>query len=411
MLPTPTPTPAILAAGAVALSALVLCAMYTPRRAEYIAHKTLARVTACLNPQGAALSQLLEERARANTRLVKAFNLTNTFVSGEESIHSSFVNQARGLLKQANRNGWRQFRDLSTQAVQVELSELEEGGAVPYDRFVQAVCLRVILVGLLGVDAAVDSFSSTDINIVTANINLLWSLSKTSKHVPPHLLPQLTLSLRNLVPDTEKYPNPVDFVIPAWETLWRVIAIAIAYSCQEEEMVEAFSALYNKPDITTFNEGSGGVSIRSIIAETMRLHPPSKRIGRLTSRPSVPHPPTLLGRLLERVRPALRQESAEVHTLQVSEDIWGPDAADFKPSRFPSSSARASERTSADQAHQLLFGSTPLRCIGASWAPVAAGVISSAIVSLLLEQEEGYLTRGSKIGGRVGWDDWFVRRV
>ncbi|KAF6758610.1 hypothetical protein DFP72DRAFT_176992 [Ephemerocybe angulata] len=396
----------------VAALSVFLCSVLKSRGDISIAHSNLDSIRACLSGEGSTIGQLLQERSRANTRLLKAFRLSNTFVSGDEEVHSTFVTHAKGLLKDANKVGWRRFRDLATRAIEHEFESLDHG-ATHFDVFIQSVCLRVILVGLLGVDASVESFAQDDIATVTSHINDLWSLSKQPQDIPSHLLPDLSASLRRLVPDADRYPNPVDFVIPSWETLWRVVAIAVAHSSHDKEMSEAMSRLYARPDIKTFNSEGSGVSPKNIVDETMRMYPPSKHIGRMKFRPFARILPSFLVRFIDTfTSDVVRQNfSADVNGVQQSVAIWGEDANKFKPSRFTNTGSSSLSKEQRD-AHSYVFGGGPLRCIGASWAPVAAAVMCSAVLSLTgNDQEEVRIVRGETIGSRSGWGDWFVEKI
>ncbi|RXW16122.1 hypothetical protein EST38_g9735 [Candolleomyces aberdarensis] len=394
---------------AVTVLSLLLCAMDVLRNTS-IAHSTLDSIRSCLSPPGATTGQLLTERSMANMRLVKAFNLSNTFVSNNTSTHSTFVTQAHALLKRSNRLGWLHFRDLSMQAVRVELSELNSRTQIPYDVFIQCATLRVILIGLLGVDASVESFAREDVVKVTSHINRLWALSKKPESIPLHLLPQLNDALRRLIPDTQAYPNPVDFVIPAWETLWRVVAIAVAYSHQDEGMLDAFLSLYRTPSVKTFAGHGARLSPKNIVDETMRLHPPSKRIGRMKTRPFCQYLPSTILELLQRIIPnrITQKESADVAKIQQCADIWGSGAGQFDPSRFLCSAEPTKEQFDT---LKYVFGGGPFRCIGASWAPVAVGVICSAVLTTIDGRDDLRIVQGAEIGGRDGWNEWYIERV
>ena len=410
----PTSTPIIIAALAGAFLFSLLYATVTPRNV-IVSHKKEDSIRSCLSPPGAPIGLLLEERAKANARLVKAFGLSNTFVEEDEGVHAGFVGKAKELLKEATRRGWGDFRDLARQAVRHELSEVLSGGTarVEFDALVQGVCLRVVLVGLLGVEASVESFAKEDVVKAASHINLLWALSKKPGQTPPHLLPELRVVLRRLVPDTEKYPNPVDFVIPAWETLWRVVAGAVAHAHEDDGMMEALEGLYERPGRQSFDSTSqGGVAVRNIINETMRVYPPSKHIGRARRRQCAMHLPSFVTKIIDLVSPAFvrRNESADVLAVQRASGVWGDDAHQFDASRYHRPSTQPMTRKQQEIALRYLFGAAPLRCVGASWAPIAAGVITSAIVCTV--REEGLMiAKGKGIGGRDGWNGWFVESV
>ena len=358
---------------------------------------------------------LLKERAEANQRLVRALHISNTFVSSDPDVHKTFVAQAQHLMKTAQRYGWAHFQAIAIDAVQWQLSQHDHRPFPPepkkpfkFDSFVQNVTLIVVLVGILQVDKPVESFSYKDVTLVASRITTLWASSKKSDPIPPALLEELTTHLRRLVVDEAHSPNPLDFVIPTWETLWRVVATTIAYSYSDREIRKAFKEFNTCPSDHGFRGGDQtceadvSVSVKAVVSEAMRLHPPSKHICRLKS--SIWWP-----RFLEKwIQPGIVtvRRTADVEKLLRCNMIWGPDADKFRPSRHFTHLILPDQT----QALKFGFGYGPLRCIATSWAPTAAGVISGAILEQL--DISGYvLEAGAVIGGREGWNGWMIDKT
>ncbi|TFK18389.1 hypothetical protein FA15DRAFT_603375 [Coprinopsis marcescibilis] len=377
-----------------------------------IGHRRLAGISLLLSPKGACISEVLMARSRPNQRLVRAFGLTNTFVSPSTSIHRSFVASARTLLNEASSRGWEHFGDLASRAVHVELACPRStggfGAKIDYSIFVQCVTLRVILVGLLQGDGSVEDLARDDILTSANHINLLWQLSKSPNPIPSHLLPQLNASLRRMLPNLEAFPNPVDIVIPAWETFWRVVATAIAYSHVDPALRRLFSELYFSPTervFKGFEQGNGSICVKNVIDEAMRLHPPSKHISRI-SRLRFPFkilPPSII-HLVDSAFPGAVyvQEHANIQATLLSPEIWGPDCEQFNPRRFA-----LHDRPDQQEALSYIFGGGRTRCIGASWAPIAIGIVSSAILEEL-DTMKAKIEPGTSIGGRNGWAGWCI---
>lgn len=363
-----------------------------------------------LHPRSVSAVVLLKERAEANRRLARAFHISNTFVSSDLDVHKTFVAQVQRLMKTAQRYGWAHFQAIAVDAVQWQLSQHDhhpfppEPNPLKFYSFVQNVTLIVVLVGILQVDKPIQSFSYKDVSLVAGHITTLWTLSKKSAPIPPALLEELTIHLRRLVVDEAQYPNPLDFVIPTWETLWRVVATTIAYSYNDKEIRKAFKEFNACPSDHSFRgrdeapEEDVSVSVKAVVSEAMRLHPPSKHIGRSKSRMWWP-------RFLEKwIQPGIVtvKRTADIEKL-LRCNIWGPDADEFRPSRH------SPHLILPDQTQALTFGFGygPLRCIATSWAPTAAGVISGAILDEL--DISGYvLEAGPVIGGREGWNGWMI---
>ncbi|KAK0474014.1 hypothetical protein IW261DRAFT_667704 [Armillaria novae-zelandiae] len=372
----------------VLLLASTLSVAFYLRIKRPIQHSTISSIHALLKPSNAPLESLLHTRARPNERLVRAFALTNTFVKDDISSHTLFRNRALSLLNQAS--DWHRFRRIADHAV---LSSLPST-LVGVDTFVQAVTLQVILIGLLGTEDAEDaSLPPSSIETVSSLITKLWALSKHPDPIDPTLLPILNHHLRALVPDTDAYPNPLDFVIPAWETMWRVVATTFAHVYKDARFRRTLEELHANPSMTQFRLHDCDPSAESMIIEAMRLHPPSKHISRLSSRlPSFLHC-WMSSRLFETLH------VADIWAVHYSSAIWGSSVETFDPWRH-------AVRTQEQEEGFLAFGYGKLQCVAKNWAPMAAAIMLSSILAGI---DENYrVESGRGIGGRDGWDGWGI---
>ena len=362
----------------------------------------IIKAKAILYYPGVKLEEHLKERSGANQRLVRALHLTNTFVSPDLLVHKAFVERAHLLLKASKQRGWAHFRATAIDAVEWQLS-LSSDPSVPqlFDSFVHNVTLVIVLVGILQLDKPIQSFCHEDVALVAKGITMLWAMSKKPDPIPPVLLEELTAHLRRLVGDDEQFQNPLDFIIPGWETLWRVVATTVAYSYSNKEMRTAFEHFNLCPSEARFrgSQESADLKVERIVNEVMRLHPPSKRIGRLKARVWCP------SFLVNWIRPGFIRvkQQADIAAL-LRCDIWGPDASKFRPSRHHPRELLPEQK----QALGFVFGYGPLRCIAGSWAPMAAGVITGAILERL-EMNNYELQAGPNIGGREGWNGWVIK--
>lgn len=346
--------------------------------------KLFSTIKSILHPPNVPLHQLLEERASANQRLVHALGISNTFVSADEGVHKDFVVRAHRLLNGTQRRGWPRFHAVARDAVQWQLnSAVDDPHSTPeeyqYSTAIQTITLYVVLVALLGVE---DVPAYADARTAAAEITALWAHSKDGAVIPPARVTALHECLRRLAPDAEGFPSPVDFIVPAWETLWRVVAATVAHTRDTPDMEAIFEAL--------ITQQGDGAAARRVVAEAMRLSPPSRRIGRAAACAWVP---ACLARWAPR-----RLVKADVAELLQSVDIWGEDCHDFVPERH------CSLLPAQKEAMACAFGQGPLRCIASSWAPMAAAMIVAAIL------EEYTVLPGEDIGGREGWSGWALRR-
>jgi hypothetical protein len=400
----------ILAIIMLGFTGLVLARRYLlgPYSSSIVLHHTTASVIKLLDPPGASKHDLLSARAIPNERLVRAFSLTNTFVSADIHVHNVFVGHANSLLRAAKERGWPHFQNIAIQAVEAALHNAAPH-PLSFDIFVQDVTLRVALVALLGVDSWVSDLASDDIRVVTELITRLWSLSKKPDRIPDDLLPQLNYHLRRLITDAEAFPNPLDYVIPIWETLWRVVATTVAHAQNDPLSLAAFADMHVLSTHGQFKVFNGSApSVEAIVMENMRLHPPSKHITRIAISPNsfklariLPH--YMQHYLHRHIGHPMHRECADIGTLLRS-NIWGPDANDFDPLRHhPSRLLSDQEATKS-----LVFGYGRNRCIAGSWAPMAAGVIAAAVLDRIHCRTDCKLVAGPRIGARDGWNDWLI---
>ncbi|KAG5650937.1 hypothetical protein H0H81_010492 [Sphagnurus paluster] len=358
-------------------------------------------------PPRCSNQDLLAARAIPNTRLVRAFNLTNTFVSDSAETHTIFVGKAISLIKAALEDGWPHLQKVAMDAVDAALHDAGEP-EVEFDSFIQDATMRFALVGLLRVGSNAHEFNSRDIRVVAKHITRLWYLSKRSDPIPDHLLTELNAHLRQLIPDEETYPNPLDYLIPVWETTWRVVATTVAYA-HRHEYGAIFADLHSLPTINQFRaRDHAEPSVEDVVTECMRLHPPSKRIMRSYPMRSFPGssfvPLFFLKFFMHSFNPILRRECADIGAVLTSKDIWGAQMDIFDPRRWHP------ERVTEDQTSikALAFGHGRYKCVASNWAPMAVGILCAALLDRLGRDGDYELVSGQRIGTRDGWDDWKI---
>ncbi|KAJ6464075.1 hypothetical protein C8R45DRAFT_1025173 [Mycena sanguinolenta] len=374
----------------------VLVAVSFPR---VIVHDTHRSIRDLLDPPGSSLNTLLRSRASPNVRLLRAFHLSNTFVSSDPAIHANFLRKSRSLL-QAAKKDWTGFNDIAQHAVELALPEQ----SIPFHVFVRSVTLRTIIVGLLNPHVNITSLVSNDVNIVTNLITDIWILSKKPAPIPEHLLEMLNDRLRRLIPDQDAYPNPLDFVIPTWETLWRVVAVTLAYVHTDTEARRAFLDLTDCPNPKQFQMTLDGASpsVENYMTESLRLHPPVRHITRHILRHSL-LTTFLPGVIKSRIPPRIETYIADIESAQRSV-LWESDSS--LPETFDA--ARFLREPKACEI--LAFGIGPLKCAAMNWAPMAAALIVGAILNHV-DGVSSYIVRGEHVGERTGWDGWMVCKV
>jgi hypothetical protein len=264
----------------------------------------------------------------------------------------------------------------------------------------------VVLIFLLSVPE--DVLDEADIVLVSSGINTLWQHSKTGTAVPAALSRDVHRLLGMWLPDHER---PLDFLLPAYETLWRVLATALARGVEIPHALDVLRAFVADPTPARFGSFKHGLSAHAVVLETLRLHPPTARIARAVE---TPHPlgvalPRALGAgLLGTLFPFLTTnqiaiERADVRAAHRDPEVWGTDAEMFDPARF-----HPDRLTERQKTCMYAFGFGRLKCIAREWAPMATAIIAGTVVQVL--EEKGLKITGTGvIGGRDGWEGWAIR--
>lgn len=393
---------------------------YMPRTKLAVSPDVTSAVRAVLEPPRSSLVALLSSRAGSNQRLRRSFQLTNTFVSEDPQLHRAFVTKAHGLVQdQSSTRARTAFAELCSVVVDDYLSNATRQGQVArFDDLVQVVTFKVILCSLF--DADLGTLNDDDVLFAARTINELWQLSKQPTSPPSHLLPTLNAHLRSWLPG---YTNPLDFIIPTYETMWRVVAVSVAlvHLHGSPALLDAFADFLDNPGRHEFQHWplNGKSSLEAVIQETMRLYPPTRRISRTANLPQEATTPT--SSMFSFLRPLFSPHHpsdemkiqtnitvvADIGCLQRDAAIWGPTSTDFDPSRF-----HPSTLTQTQKQCLLGFGYGRLKCVAKDWAPHTAALITAAVLTKCRGQTEGYrITEGVSVGGREGWEGWEVRRT
>ncbi|KAI0045792.1 hypothetical protein FA95DRAFT_90826 [Auriscalpium vulgare] len=361
-------------------------------------HSLLDDIQSILHPPSVPLVSLLRARAQPNQRLVRAFDLHNTFVSDDPDVRKRFIATAARLLRRHSQSST-VFPYCIRQIVEETLQHMS---SVDFDTFVQVVTFRIIVNSLLEGEVPIDDADA--VVFVVQTINNLWTLSKTCADMPSEPLEQMNSHLRRWLPHLE---TPLDLVIPTYETMWRVVAIAVARADHDIDARAVFQDYLQDPCEAHFQRASGTrPSVEAFILEVLRLDPPSKRISRARISPSPsPIASCILSSLLSKIRGASPDLLvADIQSLHREPSIWGASASDFDPTRF-----HLSHVTEMQKAALLPFGYGPLRCVAYKEAPRIAALIAAVLLEAS-GNDSGRLriTHGPRIGSRDGWGGWRV---
>lgn len=409
---------------AVVVFLATLAAFLLRRRWRPVAvYSKYSDIVSVLHPPHTPLVQLLSARAHPNARLARVFGLGNTFVSADTTVHKQFVARAKEVLR-AHTQHFAAFPDAARGIVAGVASRIPSSSssshrksksAMPFSRFAQLVTLRLVVCSLLRGNIPEDA--DEDVAFVVEAINDLWALSKSRKHAATTaatptqagLLERVNAHLSRWLP---KYgQRPLDLVIPAYETMWRVVAVAVARAAHDRGARAAFSAYLDSPLERQYkcfddndDDDGGRPSVEAFICEVLRLHPPSRRLARARPPRFAAAAAAAAGFFLPLWTRALDVDIADLEALHRDVTIWGRDGNVFDPMRFHPS------RLSHEQRRAFLpFGYGPLQCVAFKEAPRFAAIISASILEVVCEQGGRYrLVCGETLGRRDGWEGWSV---
>ncbi|KUJ10778.1 uncharacterized protein LY89DRAFT_689401 [Mollisia scopiformis] len=281
----------------------------------------------------------LTKRALPNRRLITAFGIENAFTTISPQIHQNFLNKVSALLEKSNNDISRRFLAADALRIGQEYIERSPSPIVSLSKLVQVVVFRTVLTiffphvakgftedGLL---------KDIDVKIISAQINKLWYDSKdpwkvfAAQYGPRRwssimrereiLLERLELQFpwyRTYLPQR----NPLNILVPAHQGLWGVVLrclIEVRFRSQGErrrEWMELFRWFLGEPTEAWHRGNEKGLEVQMIVAETLRLYPPTKRMY-------------------------IQQEDGRLDAVDIEKmhrvgERWGDDPLVFRPERW-----------------------------------------------------------------------------
>ncbi|KZV67772.1 hypothetical protein PENSPDRAFT_610963, partial [Peniophora sp. CONT] len=267
---------------------------------------------------------------------------------------------------------------------------------MPFDSLMQLITFTLVAETLLGGRVTPEQWR--EVLVVTRGINRLWEVSKTHPQLRSEdtkLRAEMDTYLDRWLPHLE---HPLDFVIPAYETMWRVVAVLVGRVASTPD-ASTLRAYFEDPRDVVFRASGEMPSVEALVKETLRLHSPVRRISRSTA--SSPFIRSLCTNLPQWLRPT-SVCTADLDALHRDITVWGPSAANFDARRFDSSCL-----TPEQSAAWTPFGYGPLSCVAARDAPRLAALIAGAVLERV--GNGGWtLNHGPKLGARRGWEGWVV---
>ena len=228
------------------------------------------------------------------------------------------------------------------------------------------MCLKIVLHVLFNKNPF--ELDKENIVTITESINTLWIQSKDKS---PSETDKDTLheALKQLFPEwhsSNKRENPLNLIIPSYETLWRVVLsgfLQVTFvrgaSPTWKLALERFLANSTIAARKEFDQDSEGrrVSVDNLVKETLRLYPSVKRVYRRLNMDNKSEPENV---------------EADIEAGQRSQEVWGADAQRFVPSRWINLSNEA-------QSSYMAFGVSPFVCPAkGELGPMMIGILVAA---------------------------------
>ncbi|KAI5923928.1 cytochrome P450 [Camillea tinctor] len=328
------------------------------------AHRSIADFSAL----GAnSLSARLRLRALPNARLITAFGLVNSFTTTDRTVHALFLRKANAAIRGVD---WAALPALAENILDRTTAHLrrpaDDDPRVPLAALVRTSTLVLVLAVLFGTEPRAVELKHAQ--AAAEAINRLWLRSKSSA---PSAYPAsqdadralLAAALERLLPEQcaprgKPADHPLNLIIPAFETLWRVVLLAFV-AATDTGAVDAETSARLAEAAADVQACCYGTEERRMVAlgfakEGLRLYPPTKRIKRaLLDGPGI--------------------VEADVEKCHRDTAIWGADALRFRPARFDPAALTPRMRRA-----YMPFG------VGKHQCPAAAGFGERMVALLIL---------------------------
>ncbi|PHH61167.1 hypothetical protein CDD81_735 [Ophiocordyceps australis] len=300
-----------------------------------------------------SLSDRLRLRARPNLRLITAFGIHNSLTTTNESEHKKFLKLAMRAIRRVGDDQWRELYRKALDFIMSEVQDAGQGG-LNLEYMARVLCFEAILQLFFSYKYMGNEVGTTD--NATKIINSLWLESKkkptgASLSFQELQLTKLHIMMSSLVIGYDK--DALTLIIPAYETLWRVVLLTfihVAFRDIDDETSSLLRRITEKLDKDGVDALLLDADADNFAREALRLYPPTKRIYRASR---------------------FRQTAADVESLHHDKEIWGADALQFRPSRF---SHLSKHQTDA----YMPFG------VGLNICPAARGFGRKIIVVLVM---------------------------
>jgi len=315
----------------------------------------------------------LSSRAAPNQRLVEVFNINNALTTTNWVYHDYWVREIRVRLNTQDEE-WNTLATFASsnlcRTLLLNQVQGENERSVNLAQLVQSLVFRIVLQKFFH---KVPQPGEVDVQFITSRINSLWLATKHHTSQSDANILDLKMELEGRLrtifelPPTGKIAgkdNPLNTIIPAYESLWRVVLrcfLEVHFkenaTTDQIDYARIFSRFMAHPNTSVFEAPfqDTDISIKHIVNESLRLYPPTRRIHR-----------------------QLKDEVVKIDVEWLHRDplSWGPDAQEFRPQRWE---GVLKKDVKAKMAF-LPFGLGELSCPARNFAPMLIGVLVGSLM-------------------------------
>ncbi|KXL43911.1 hypothetical protein M433DRAFT_44838, partial [Acidomyces richmondensis BFW] len=297
---------------------------------------------------------IYEARALPNQRLVAAFGIKNSFTAHNKEESQFFLRKVEEKLYLFD-EAWQGIALAVKKAVDDHLNTADQSTSL--FNFTQTVSMKSALYVLFDLNSGDHSLNAC-IGTLAHEINAQWirSKGKFDPAVEPHWRFEGQENLRGALKGVfrtfgahDREHNPLNFILPAYETLWRVVLrcfVEITARSHSEfaKWCHVLQAFANNPTIEQLDKNIGNppVSASDIAKESLRLYPPTRRVYRDL-----------------KVDDQIRRIAADIENSQRKSEPWGDDPLIFRPERWNEQNLNNSQ---TENTAFFAFGVRPFAC-------------------------------------------------
>jgi len=284
------------------------------------------------NDAGAILKSTDYSRCKPNGWLVNTLSIVNPFTVPSESLVKEFKNVVKNTLAKWCKDGeYKELVGIIGNRIESRILLLQSNESkICLSKLVKQVTLDAFLSGILNVNADEDLLKELptliihlwknrdDQNaqnrlrqLISANKDG-FSQSEFWQQIQTVLSNHSNIISKIATNDfDEKISNPLNIIVPGWETMWRVVFYSLLELLRRPELLKELRSQLNQQQ----QSYQKCLLLQHILKETLRLYPPTKNIYRTNVKTG---------------------EDVCISVQQIHRDtsVWGSDALDFRPDRF-----------------------------------------------------------------------------